>query len=260
LAERRHGPHGRYRCRAAVDGCAWARQAIEIGHPGFRLTPIVIELADIPKVRDRDAASQLPQLAVLSALAHPELEIAEVAIGAIAPLPEDPYTEERIAATQQITVAWNPAPAQALAQPFNRTAKPTAADSAAIAIRQLDVYRAEWLADRLDAWAATLRRDDQSTEMHARRLACFDQLAETMAGLVALFITGDPSDIQSEHAVDPLAEVTGAPPLDAAHLGVELAFEPRSWTHSRLGARRAVLPLSWGSSSSGPLRLDQPRE
>jgi hypothetical protein len=68
---------------------AWARQAIEIGHPGFRLTPIVIELADIPWIRDRDAALQLPQLAVLSALAHPELEIVEVAIGAIAPLPED---------------------------------------------------------------------------------------------------------------------------------------------------------------------------
>ena len=44
---------------------------------------------DVLWVRDRGAASQLPQLAVLSAMAHPELEIAEVAIEAIAPLPED---------------------------------------------------------------------------------------------------------------------------------------------------------------------------
>jgi tetratricopeptide (TPR) repeat protein len=108
----------------------------------------------------------------------------------------DAYTEERTAATQQIAVAWSPARAQALAQAFARTAKPTAADNAAIAIRQLDVYRAEWLADRLDAWAATHRRDDQSSQVLARRLACFDQLAETMAELVALFIAGDPRDVQ----------------------------------------------------------------
>jgi hypothetical protein len=38
---------------------------------------------------DRTAASQLPQLAVLSVLAHPELETAEIAIEAIAQLPED---------------------------------------------------------------------------------------------------------------------------------------------------------------------------
>ena len=68
---------------------AWARQPIELGHPGFRLTPIVIDFEDVPYVRDRTAASQLPQLAVLSVMAHPELEIAEAAIEAIAPLPED---------------------------------------------------------------------------------------------------------------------------------------------------------------------------
>jgi hypothetical protein len=47
-------------------------------------------------VRDADAASQLPELAVLSAMAHPELEIAKVAIGAIEQLPTDqrqPYCD-----------------------------------------------------------------------------------------------------------------------------------------------------------------------
>lgn len=68
---------------------AWARQPIDLGHPGFRLTPIVVELADVPQVRDRAVASRLPELATLSAMAHPELEIAEVAIEAISSLPAD---------------------------------------------------------------------------------------------------------------------------------------------------------------------------
>src|ERR1041384_4330953 len=38
---------------------AWARQPIELGHPGFRLTPVVIEFKDVPWVRDRDAALRL---------------------------------------------------------------------------------------------------------------------------------------------------------------------------------------------------------
>ena len=68
---------------------AWARQPIELGHPGFQLTPIVIEFSDVPHVRDRAVASGLPELAMLSVIAHPELEIAEVAVEAISQLPED---------------------------------------------------------------------------------------------------------------------------------------------------------------------------
>jgi hypothetical protein len=68
---------------------AWARRPIELGHPGFRLTPVVIEFDDVPHVRDRAAASRLPELAMLSVMAHPELEIAEVAVEAISQLPED---------------------------------------------------------------------------------------------------------------------------------------------------------------------------
>jgi hypothetical protein len=67
----------------------WARRPIELGHPGFRLTPLVISFADVPRVRDRDAALQLPQLAVLSVMAHPELETADIAIEALAGLPEN---------------------------------------------------------------------------------------------------------------------------------------------------------------------------
>jgi hypothetical protein len=67
----------------------WARQTIELGHPGFRLTPLVISFVDVPRITDRDAASRLPQLAVLSVMAHPQLEISEVTIEAISQLPED---------------------------------------------------------------------------------------------------------------------------------------------------------------------------
>jgi hypothetical protein len=73
----------------APDVAAWARRTIELGHPGFQLTPIVIGFDDVSRIRDHSAASHLPELAMLSVLAHPELEIAEAAIGAIAPLPAD---------------------------------------------------------------------------------------------------------------------------------------------------------------------------
>ena len=68
---------------------AWARRPIELGHPGFCLSPIVIGYGDVPRIRDRAKASRLPELAVLSTIAHPELEVAEAAISAIAQLPEN---------------------------------------------------------------------------------------------------------------------------------------------------------------------------
>jgi hypothetical protein len=67
----------------------WARRPIELGHPGFSLTPLVISFANVPRVRDPTAASQLPELAMLSVMAHPEVEIAQAAIQAISGLPAD---------------------------------------------------------------------------------------------------------------------------------------------------------------------------
>jgi hypothetical protein len=67
----------------------WARRPIDLGHPDFHLTPVVISFEDVPRILDPSDAHRLPQLAVLSALAHPELEIAETALDAIAPLPTD---------------------------------------------------------------------------------------------------------------------------------------------------------------------------
>jgi len=67
----------------------WARRPIDLGHPGFCLTPLVISFANVPRVRDPTAASNLPELAMLSVMAHPELEIAQAAIHAISGLPAD---------------------------------------------------------------------------------------------------------------------------------------------------------------------------
>ena len=67
----------------------WARQPIETGHPGFTLRPLVISYDDIPRVVEPQLASRAPELSVLSALAHPEEQIALTAITAIRQLPED---------------------------------------------------------------------------------------------------------------------------------------------------------------------------
>jgi hypothetical protein len=67
----------------------WARRPIEIGHPGFCLTPIVIGFRDVPRIQNGDDAARMPELAVLSTLAHPELEIARATIFGIEHLPPE---------------------------------------------------------------------------------------------------------------------------------------------------------------------------
>jgi hypothetical protein len=71
----------------------WARTPILLGHPDFCLTPIVIGFADVPRIFDPKTALKLPELAVLSALAHRRVEIAEAAVAAIFSM--DELTEDR---------------------------------------------------------------------------------------------------------------------------------------------------------------------
>ena len=68
---------------------AWSRASIVLGHPGFALAPVVIQLADVPRMTDLADVLHVPELAVLSAMAHPELEVATVAVSAIQGLPEE---------------------------------------------------------------------------------------------------------------------------------------------------------------------------
>jgi hypothetical protein len=67
----------------------WARKAIPIGHPGFSLQPLVISETDVPRILDPERAQRSPHLAVLSAMSHRSLEVAEVAISSLLGLPED---------------------------------------------------------------------------------------------------------------------------------------------------------------------------
>jgi hypothetical protein len=61
----------------------WARRPIDLGHPGLSLRPIVVGYAQIPSITDFAVAQAAPELAVLSALAHPRAAVAAAAIAAI---------------------------------------------------------------------------------------------------------------------------------------------------------------------------------
>lgn len=54
--------------KAAVAG--WCCAPIDMGHPGWVLTPRVLGPEEFPVVTDPDEASRLPELAALSAMAH----------------------------------------------------------------------------------------------------------------------------------------------------------------------------------------------
>ena len=67
----------------------WARRALDLGHPGFSLVPLVLELRDVPRIVDPADVQMLPELGVLSAMANPDLEVATTALSAFSILPED---------------------------------------------------------------------------------------------------------------------------------------------------------------------------
>lgn len=49
---------------------AWCGAPIDLGHPGWVLSPLVLGPDRVPLVTDADQASRAPELAVLSAMAH----------------------------------------------------------------------------------------------------------------------------------------------------------------------------------------------
>lgn len=61
----------------------WARRLIDLGHPGYALQPIVVGFQEIPRITDTAQARAAPELAVLSALAHPESLVAQAALVAL---------------------------------------------------------------------------------------------------------------------------------------------------------------------------------
>jgi hypothetical protein len=61
----------------------WARRPIRLGHPGYVLRPIVIGFEHVPRITDRAQARAAPELAVLSAIARPDAEVAAAARAAL---------------------------------------------------------------------------------------------------------------------------------------------------------------------------------
>jgi hypothetical protein len=65
----------------------WCAEAINLGHPGWTLTPLVLGPDQVPVITDTGQASRSPELAVLSAIAHgrhPELDqILRALLGAL---------------------------------------------------------------------------------------------------------------------------------------------------------------------------------
>ncbi len=61
----------------------WCAQPIETGHPGFVLRPFVAGPDAIPVITDEQAASQEPELAVLSAMAHGQQEVGQAIVQAV---------------------------------------------------------------------------------------------------------------------------------------------------------------------------------
>jgi hypothetical protein len=55
---------------ADVAAATWCAAPIELGHPGWTLSPLVLEPDRVPVVTDTEEAARDPELAVLSAMAH----------------------------------------------------------------------------------------------------------------------------------------------------------------------------------------------
>lgn len=121
----------------------------------------------------------------------------------------DPVDVATAAAAQRIAAAWNPVTAAVVPARFLATGAPLASERAATTTRLLDDYRATWMTQRLDAWAATHVRREQTPEVLERRLACFDELAAAMEGLVALLLVPGVRDVeqapQSVYRLEPVA-------------------------------------------------------
>jgi len=72
---------------------AWCSTPIELGHPGARLCPLVLGPDRVPVVTDAGIAARIPELAVLSAMAHgadpDRSDVLDALLGALAAVDEE---------------------------------------------------------------------------------------------------------------------------------------------------------------------------
>lgn len=146
-------------------------------------------------VDELERAARRPRQRRIAALACGVGVLASVTGLVIARQPT-PLDAAMTAAKQRIATAWNPVRAAVLRARFLGTGEPLSSERAATTTKLLDEYRTEWMTQRLDAWSATHVRGEQTAETLERRLACFDQLADAMDGLVDLLLAPGVRDVQ----------------------------------------------------------------
>lgn len=103
------GVRALYRCpisllvvTMAPEMVGWCEEPLDSGHPGFVLTPLVLGPDKVPVVTDPEQARAVPELSVLSAMAHGRSDaggaIAWAYLVSIGRIPPTPPFEERMAA------------------------------------------------------------------------------------------------------------------------------------------------------------------
>jgi len=127
--------------------------------------------------------------------------VAVAATGVVATRDDDRREQVRAAAETRIARAWNPIRAATLRMAFVASGSPIAADLADHTSGAFDRYRADWLRLRLDAWSAAHVRGEQSLELLARRLACFERMADGLDELVTLLTTPSQGEVERAPAM-----------------------------------------------------------
>jgi eukaryotic-like serine/threonine-protein kinase len=151
----------------------------------------------------------------------------------------DRSADVRAAAESRISRAWSPARRASLAAALAATHHPAAAEVTAGIARALDTYRTAWLAMRVDAWAATNLRGEQSRDVLERRLSCLDRLADQLGALVAVLETIEAAEVpRAAQAVAGLAPLSTCADLDRL-----MAAPPTPTSPSVLAAERELRSL-----------------
>ena len=127
------------------------------------------------------------RLAFVAAAALPAAVAVAVAVASAGG--HDEVGEVRSAAASRIGRAWGEPQRAALTASLCATGHPGADGMLTALTRALDGYRDGWLALRVDAWAATHLRGEQTADMLERRLACLDRLADQLGATVAALAT-----------------------------------------------------------------------
>jgi tetratricopeptide (TPR) repeat protein len=159
-------------------------------------------------IDELERATRRPRQRRIAAVAGGAAVLAVVGVALVAREP-DRLAAARAATERRIAAAWNPATALVLRGRFAATGMPLAGERVATTTRLLDDYRAAWAAQRVDAWAATHLRGEQTAQVLERRFACFDRLADAMAGLVAVLLVPGVHDVEDAPQIvsrlDPIA-------------------------------------------------------